>query len=68
MIKDVIGPVYFSVSNSGSLKPIKHWLKYKGDIEALKKEALMSPGKNDVSVVDTSVRMKHQFFQSSDFL
>jgi hypothetical protein len=46
---DVIGPVYFSVSNKGLFGSQLGTLikKYKSDIEALKKEALMSPEKAD---------------------
>jgi uncharacterized protein YbjQ (UPF0145 family) len=50
---DVIGPVYFSVSNKGLFGSQLGTLikKYKGDIEALKKEALMSPGRTDWGVL-----------------
>jgi len=50
---DVIGPVYFSVSNKGLFGSQLGTLikKYKVDIEALKKEALMSPEKTDWGVL-----------------
>jgi hypothetical protein len=50
---DVIGPVYFSVSNKGLFGSQLGTLikKYKGDIEALKKEALMSPERVDWGVL-----------------
>jgi hypothetical protein len=50
---DVIGPVYFSVSNKGLFRSQLGTLikKYKGDIEVLKKEALMSPERTDWGVL-----------------
>lgn len=50
---DVIGPVYFSVSNKGLFGSQLGTLikKYKVDIEALKKEALMSPERTDWGVL-----------------
>jgi uncharacterized protein YbjQ (UPF0145 family) len=50
---DVIGPVYFSVSNKGLFGSQLGTLikKYKGDIEVLKKEALMSPERTDWGVL-----------------
>ena len=50
---EVIGPVYFSVSNKGLFGSQLGTLikKYKGDIEDLKKEALLSPGRADWGVL-----------------
>lgn len=50
---DVIGPVYFSVSNKGLFGSQLGTLikKYKGEIEALKKEALMSTERVDWGVL-----------------
>jgi ABC-type phosphate transport system auxiliary subunit len=50
---DVIGPVYFSVSNKGLFGSQLGTLikKYKVDIEVLKKEALMSPERTDWGVL-----------------
>jgi len=46
---EVIGPVYFSVSNKGLFGSQLGTLikKYKGDIEDLKQEALLSPERAD---------------------
>lgn len=50
---DVIGPVYFSVSNKGLFGSQLGTLikKYKGDIEALKKESLITPERADWGVL-----------------
>jgi hypothetical protein len=50
---DVIGPVYFSVSNKGLFGSQLGTLikKYKGDIEALKKESLITPERVDWAVL-----------------
>jgi hypothetical protein len=50
---DVIGPVYFSVSNKGIFGSQLGTLikKYKGDIEALKKESLITPERVDWGVL-----------------
>lgn len=46
---EVLGPVYFSVSNKGLFGSQLGTLvkKYKGEIENLKKESLLNPGKPD---------------------
>ena len=46
---DVLGPVYFSVSNKGLFGSQLGNLvkKYKGEIENLKKESLLNPGRPD---------------------
>lgn len=50
---EVIGPVYFSVSNKGLFGSQLGSLikKYKGEIEALKKEALLSTERADWGVL-----------------
>ena len=50
---EVIGPVYFSVSNKGLFGSQLGTLikKYKGDIEDLKQEALLSPERADWGVL-----------------
>jgi len=45
---DVLGPVYFSVSNKGIWSQLVILVKkYKGEIENLKKESLLNPGRPD---------------------